>query len=122
MSKLFTISWLTFHEALRRRMVLAALVLGVLFVLLYDAGLMFLMNDARSKTQNLGIISNITLTQVYSFLVTIGLYVVHFLAIMLAIFASVDTISGEIKSHTMQTVVTKPVRRWQVVLGKWLAY
>jgi Cu-processing system permease protein len=34
----------------------------------------------------------------------------------------VDTISGEIKSHTMQTVVTKPVRRWEVVFGKWLAY
>jgi Cu-processing system permease protein len=51
-----------------------------------------------------------------------GLYVVHFLTIMLAIFSSVDTISGEITSHTIQALVTKPVRRWQVLLGKWLGY
>src|SRR5438270_4168082 len=110
MSKVLTITWLTFHEALRRRMVLAALALGVLFVLLYDAGLIFLFSDARSHVPALGVISEISLTQIYSFMLTIGLYVVHFLAIMLAIFASVDAISGEIKSHTMQTVVTKPVR------------
>lgn len=122
MTRLFTITWLTFHEALRRRMVLAALVLGAIFVLVYDLGLLFLMKDAQAHTVNLGVISRVTLTQVYSFLVTIGLYVVHFLAIMLTIFASVDTISGEIKSHTMQTLVTKPVRRWEVVFGKWLGY
>jgi ABC-type transport system involved in multi-copper enzyme maturation permease subunit len=51
-----------------------------------------------------------------------GLYVVHFLTVMISIFASVDTISGEIASHTIQTIVTKPVRRWQIVLGKWLGY
>jgi Cu-processing system permease protein len=122
MSKLFTITWLTFHEALRRRMVLAGLGLGALFVLVYDAGLLFLLNDARSKVGDLGLISNVTMTQIYSFLLTAGLYVVHFLTIMLAIFASVDSISGEVKSHTMQTVVTKPVRRWEVVAGKWLGY
>jgi Cu-processing system permease protein len=46
--------------------------------------------------------------------------VVHFLAIMLAIVATVDAISGEIASHTIQTLVTKPLPRWQVVAGKWL--
>src|SRR5215212_2365117 len=122
MSKVFTITWLTFHEALRRRMVLAGLVLGALFVLLYDVGLLFLLNDARAHGVDVGVLSSVTMTQIYSFLLTIGLYVIHFLTIMLAIFASVDSISGEIKSHTMQTVVTKPVRRWEVVLGKWLGY
>ncbi|MFL5732299.1 MAG: ABC transporter permease subunit [Chloroflexia bacterium] len=122
MTKLFTITWLTLHEALRRKMVLAGLVLGVLFILLYDIGLLFLLNEARSKAGDLGMIQSFTMTQVYSFLLTVGLYVVHFLTIMLAIFASVDAISGEIKSHTMQTLVTKPVRRWEVVLGKWLGY
>src|SRR5262245_50802957 len=122
MSKLFTITWLTFHEALRRKMVLAGLVLGVLFVLVYDLGLLFLLNEFNSHAPDLGVMQSISMTQIYSFLVTVGLYVVHFLTIMLAIFASVDTISGEIKSHTMQTLVTKPVRRWEVVLGKWLGY
>src|SRR5438874_2387174 len=122
MSRVFTITWLTFHEALRRRMVLAGLLLGMLFVLVYDAGVLFLLNDARAHAGDLGAIGSATMTQIFSFLLTTGLYVVHFLTIMLAIFASVDSISGEIKSHTMQTVVTKPVRRWEVVLGKWLGY
>ena len=60
--------------------------------------------------------------QAYNFLLMAGLYVVHFLTVMLAIFASVDTVSGEIASHTIQTIVTKPVRRWQILLGKWLGY
>ena len=38
MNTVRTITWLTFHEARRRRMVLVALVLGALFLALYAAG------------------------------------------------------------------------------------
>jgi Cu-processing system permease protein len=60
--------------------------------------------------------------QIFNALMLAGLYVVHFLTIMLAIFASVDTISGEIASHTIHTLAIKPMQRWQIVLGKWLGY
>lgn len=33
-----------------------------------------------------------------------------------------DTLSGEINSGTIQTIVTKPVRRLDVVIGKWLGF
>jgi ABC-type transport system involved in multi-copper enzyme maturation permease subunit len=33
-----------------------------------------------------------------------------------------DTLAGEISSGTIQTIVTKPVRRSDVVLGKWLGF
>jgi len=59
---------------------------------------------------------------VFNLLTMAGLYVVHFLAIMLAIVATVDAVSGEIGSHTIQSLVTKPLRRWQVIAGKWLGY
>jgi Cu-processing system permease protein len=42
--------------------------------------------------------------------------------VMMAVLTSVDTISGEIASGTIHTLVTKPVRRWEVVLGKWLGF
>src|SRR5207248_8333570 len=45
--------------------------------------------------------------QAYNFLLLAGLYVVHGLTVMLAIFASVDGISGEISSHTIQSIVTR---------------
>ena len=117
MNTVRTITWLTFHEARRRKMVLAALVLGGLFLLLFTIGLSLIDRNLRE-----GSTSAIQLRFSYNLLLIAGLYVVHFLTVMLSIFASVDTVSGEIASHTVQAIVTKPVRRWQVLLGKWLGY
>jgi len=117
MNTIKTITWLTFHEARRRKMVLAALVMGGLFLLLFGVGVALIDKNLQEE-QN----SAIQMRFGYNLLLIAGLYVVHFLTVMLAIFASVDTISGEIATHTIQTLVTKPVRRWQVVLGKWLGY
>ncbi|HEX9371017.1 MAG TPA: ABC transporter permease subunit, partial [Roseiflexaceae bacterium] len=117
MNTIATITWLTFHEARRRRMVLAALGLGGVFLLLYAIGLALIDRNLKEHPP-----SAMQLRFGYNLLLMAGLYVIHFLTIMLAIFASVDTISGEIGSHTIQAIVTKPVRRWQVVLGKWLGY
>jgi ABC-type transport system involved in multi-copper enzyme maturation permease subunit len=55
-----------------------------------------------------------------SFFLLAGMYVVNFLIAMLTVLASVDTIAGEIGSGTIQTLVTKPLRRWKVVIGKWV--
>lgn len=117
MNTIATITRLTFHEARRRRMVLAALALGAIFLLLYVIGFSLIERDLRAES-----IPPMFARQLYNFLLLAGLYVVHFLTIMLAIFASVDTLSGEISSHTIQTIITKPVRRWQVLLGKWLGF
>jgi Cu-processing system permease protein len=117
MTAIKTITWLTFHEARRRRMVLAALVMGGLFLLLYGLGVEVIDRNLQERS-----VSANQSRFGYSLLLIAGLYVVHFLTVMLAIFASVDTIAGEIASHTIQTLVTKPVRRWQIVLGKWLGY
>jgi ABC-type transport system involved in multi-copper enzyme maturation permease subunit len=40
----------------------------------------------------------------------------------MSILTSVDTLSGEITSGTIQTLVTKPVRRTHILLGKWLGF
>jgi ABC-type transport system involved in multi-copper enzyme maturation permease subunit len=39
---------------------------------------------------------------------------------MMSALTSVDSISGEISSHTIQTIATKPIRRWEIVMGKLL--
>jgi Cu-processing system permease protein len=122
MSKIFIVTRLTFHEALRRRMVLAALGLGALFLLMYNLGVLFLLSDTQNVVPDVSGVSDTLKEQIFNFLLSVGLYVVHFLGIMLAIFASVDSISGEIRSHTVQSIVTKPISRWEVVLGKWIGY
>ncbi len=112
-----TLTWLTFHEARRRRMVVAALLLGGLFVGLYWLGLGAIVNEMNNDN-----VSFLVRQGAYNFLVVAALYVVHFLTVMLSIFASVDAISGEIATHTIHTIATRPIRRWQIVLGKWLGY
>jgi ABC-type transport system involved in multi-copper enzyme maturation permease subunit len=116
MNTISTITWLTFHEAWRRWMVLIALILGLLFVAIFTIGFALIDHSIPAR------VSEIQRRLNYNLLLMAGMYVTHFLTIMLAIFASVDTISGEIASHTIQALVTKPVRRWQVLLGKWLGY
>jgi ABC-type transport system involved in multi-copper enzyme maturation permease subunit len=115
MNPILTITRLTFHEAWRRRMVIIALALGAVYILLYSLGFGLISREIRREGT-----PAIVLPAAYNMLLLTGLYVVHFLAVMLAIFASVDSVSGEIASHTIQTIITKPVRRWQVLFGKWL--
>jgi ABC-type transport system involved in multi-copper enzyme maturation permease subunit len=117
MKNVLTITWLTFHEARRRRMVLVALALGAAFLVLYLIGFSLIIREIRREDEG-----DFGLRFGYNLLLMAGFYVIHFLTVMLAIFSSVDTISGEIASHTIHAIVTKPVRRWQVILGKWLGY
>jgi ABC-type transport system involved in multi-copper enzyme maturation permease subunit len=118
MSAVMILAWLTFHEARRRSMVLAALILGGLFLLLFGVGLSSVVHSDAARSTDSSVVDPV----LYSLLTLAGLYVVHFLAIMLAIVATVDAVSGEISSHTIQTLVTKPLARWQIIAGKWLGY
>jgi Cu-processing system permease protein len=117
MAHILTIAWLTFHEARRRRMALAALVVGVVYLGLFSLGFWLINRELISNDASL-----LIQRQAHSFLTIAGLYVVHFLTVMLAIFASADALAGEITSHTIQAIVTKPIRRWQVLLGKWIGF
>jgi ABC-type transport system involved in multi-copper enzyme maturation permease subunit len=68
-----------------------------------------------------------TLTAVFrsgldNFLTLAGLYAVNFLAIAMGALVSADTLAGEIGSGTIQALVTKPVRRLEIVAGKWLGF
>jgi len=108
---------LTFREAARRRILLTALVLGAVYVALYGVGFYFIHKDfARSAGSG----ANIALESGFSFVVMAGIYVVSFLGIMLAVLTSVGTLSGEVSSHTIQCIASKPIRRSSIVLGKWL--
>lgn len=121
MSATLTLAWLTFHEARRRSMVLVAIVLGAAFLILFGLGLQLIAHN-RVAHNTPAATSALLQSEVNSLLTLGGLYVVHFLAIMLAIVATVDAIPGEISSHTIQTIVTKPIARWEVIAGKWLGY
>lgn len=123
MNGVLTLAWLTFHEARRRRMVLVAIILGAAFLVLFGVGFRLVLTGNTPRGGNGAPVLSRAEAQVVDNLLTMGgLYVVHFLAIMLAIVATVDTVSGEINSHTIQSIVTRPLARWQVIAGKWIGY
>jgi len=115
----FTIARLTFYEASRRKILLAALLLGVLFLIIYGLGFHYLMLDVEDS---IGIRDRVQLNEIRNFLLMAGMFVVNFLTSVMAVLTSVDTVSGEINSGTIQTLAAKPIRRWELISGKWLGF
>jgi Cu-processing system permease protein len=111
-----SIARLTFLEAWMRKMMWAVILLGVAFLGIYTVGFYFMYRDI-SRAVSGGLARTM---EPLNFFVMAGLYGVNFLVVMLAVLASADTLSGEIASGTIHTLVTKPLRRWEVVAGKWL--
>ena len=118
MRAILTLTRLTLHESARRRILLASLVCGGAFLLLFGLGLHFMRHQMSPRlladtARYRGAMIVLTLA---------GLYAANFLTIMTAVLLPVDTLSGEIDSGVMQTLASKPIRRAEIVLGKWLAY
>lgn len=111
------IARLTIQEAGRRKLLWTALLLGLAFLALYATGFYFMHRDAMLQIRG-----GTQLYIILNFFLMAGLYAVNFLIVMMAVLTSVDTISGEIASHTIQSIVTKPLHRWEVILGKWLGF
>ncbi|MDX1437441.1 MAG: ABC transporter permease [Anaerolineales bacterium] len=122
MTSIGVIARLTFHEARRSRILLAAILLSVIFLLIYGLGFNFIQEEITTEArrgQGVGILEQ---SEIYNFLTMAGLYVVNFLAVMMTVLTSVGTLSGEIASGTIHSIAAKPLRRWQIVMGKWLGY
>ncbi len=113
---LLKIAGITFMEARWRKVAWAIIFLGLAFLIVYAVGFYFMWRDVARYND----IASVRMLEPVNFFVLAGMYGVSFLGVVLALLISVDTIAGEIASGTIQTLVTKPLRRWEVVIGKWL--
>jgi ABC-type transport system involved in multi-copper enzyme maturation permease subunit len=117
MYRLLTVAQLTFLEVRRRRIVSASLACGAACLLVFAAAV-YLIHVHRPAHP-------LTLLQLrfqLQLLTLAGFYAVNLLAVAVAIMLPVDSLSAEIASGVMQTLASKPVRRWEIVLGKWLVF
>jgi ABC-type transport system involved in multi-copper enzyme maturation permease subunit len=113
------IARLTWLETRRRRIALAALVCGLLFLAVFASAIYFGFRHVAAQ----GGAANMVEMRVASTILTVaGLYVVNFLVTAVAILLPIDSLSGEIGSGVIQTLASKPVDRAAIVVGKWLAY
>lgn len=118
MQGVLTIAQLTWLEARRTRIALAALVGAALFLAVYGTAVFFLYRLEGPAAPRPFFIRQTQL----EILTLAGLYVANFLTLAVAVMLPVDSISGEIDSGVMETVASKPVARSAIVIGKWLAY
>jgi len=114
---ILTIAHLTLFEARRKRIVTAALLCGAAFLTVFALGLFGVFNDLMRRQ-----VTFIERQTTVVLLTVAGLYAVNFLCVLFAVLLPVDAISGEIDSGVMQTIASKPIRRSDVLLGKWLGY
>jgi ABC-type transport system involved in multi-copper enzyme maturation permease subunit len=112
----FKIAGITFMEARWRKIAWAIILLGLAFLIVFGTGFFFMWRDVSRFND----VASVRMLEPVNFFLVAGFYGIAFLGVVLALLISVDTIAGEITSGTIQTLVTKPLRRWEVVLGKWL--
>ena len=112
------IARLTWLETRRRKIALAALICGLLFLAVFGTAMYFGFSIAHTQ----GATNAVEMRVAGAILTVAGLYVVNFLVNAVAILLPIDSLSGEIGSGVIQTLASKPVDRAAIVVGKWLAY
>ncbi|MBN1310559.1 MAG: ABC transporter permease [Anaerolineae bacterium] len=114
------ITRLTFREAQRRRLLWIGLGLGGAFVILFALGFYFIYQDTVQHVSES--YRSEAMRQASAMLLTAGMYVINFLIVMITVLTSVGSISSEISSNTIHAIASKPIRRWEIVMGKWLGF
>ena len=123
MKNIWILARMTFREAIRRRIVLTGLVLGLIFLTVFSIGFRLVYGNFNTDSSETGeVLANVITSEGLNLLALAGLYAVTFLSAAMGALLGADTLSGEIISGTIQTIVSKPVRRSDVVLGKWLGF
>lgn len=112
-----TIAQLTLKETQRRRILWVALFTGAGFLAVFAFGF----NDIYRDMLASGLESS-QVEMFVSLLLTAGLYVINFLIVMTSVLTSAAAISSEVDTHTIEALITKPIRRWELILGKWLGF
>lgn len=102
MKAIWSIATTTVGEAIRRRVLLIILLIGLL-ILTIAPGLSVL--SARSETTTL---------------VSMMFAVLQGVSALIAIILTVYMIPNEIERRTIYTILSKPVQRWQFLVGKYL--
>lgn len=106
----------TLQEALRRKLFLAMLILGLLLLGLFA----FALQKSVEAMASAGSASNINVLLLSMALTLPAMWIVFMLSSVLTILFTVGMISSEIDAGTLVLIVPKPLRRSEIIVGKWL--
>ncbi len=117
MNGIWIMAGITFREAARRKILWTAMIAGGLLLAIFAVALRLQVDEFNSRAM-----SPFLRYQVESGMLMVGLYTVDLLAVVMTILTSIDTLAGEITSGTIHAIATKPVSRWQILVGKFSGF
>jgi ABC-type transport system involved in multi-copper enzyme maturation permease subunit len=106
-----TLAGLTIREALRRRITLGAFVICLLFL-----GLLYLVQTMRPERRGVELSPEIQAAMLAWF----GLGLIKFFSAVLGIALAAGAVSTELERGTLYAILSKPLHRFVVIVGKWL--
>jgi ABC-type transport system involved in multi-copper enzyme maturation permease subunit len=119
---LFFITGLTLREAVRRKTILGAFILGLL-----PLAVSLILSIVRARLYHRVETGETSLMQyaieiplVRSTVTTLCLSSIKSLSALFAILLAGGAISGEIERGLLAVVLSKPMHRWQILIGKWI--
>lgn len=123
MRNVLLVAELTLREATRKRLVLTLLILTAVFVGFYLYGVHLLQIRLTERASDLGFDRPLrSASYSYASTALFGMYLVNFLASLMAVLSAVGSVSGDIENGVMQSVAYKPIRRAELVAGRWLGF
>lgn len=118
---MFTIARLTFLEVFRKKVFFVTSILSVVFIFLYGVALNFTAKEMARMNTVQG--SELMVNQIIgNQLLGAGLYFASFLIALLALLSSVGAISAEIENGLLHAIISKPIKRNAIILGKFSGY
>ncbi|ADD03299.1 ABC-2 family transporter protein [Thermoanaerobacter thermohydrosulfuricus] len=108
---MITIIKYTFKEMLKKRAFLLVSILSLLYLSIYAFGLSKIFERPNDSIYDIIFQSEI---------LSAGLFFANFIVAFLVVLTSVNAISGEIENGTIYAVLSKPIKRYELVLGKFI--
>jgi ABC-type transport system involved in multi-copper enzyme maturation permease subunit len=109
----WTIALYTWREGIRKKTVLGFLILSILLIFGASFITEFMMSTSISET-------NIETDTQSKLIKDICVATISIFGILITIFASASVIPSEVENKVIYTVLSKPIRRYQYLLGKFI--
>jgi Cu-processing system permease protein len=131
--QVLTLAAFTWKEGLRRRIVVVGLILTLAFVVLYGIGGYFAFHNqntlglesAPDAARDLlgGTDLSGLMRQIAAYvMLSLGVFMASILTVTMLVFSASGMISGDAENGTLQTIVTRPLARYELLLGRYLGY